>query len=86
LQSPWFWGAGYLCAAQSFWEAPLTKILHPLSKLVAEGWEIISASSPLDSFGQPTHSILMRRDGEHKFLTVRKKLIGKQPEVNEFDV
>ncbi|MBF0678041.1 MAG: hypothetical protein IR164_03760 [Devosia sp.] len=64
----------------------MSDILHPLSKLVSEGWEIISSSSPLDTLGQPIHSVLLRRDGEHKFLTVRKKLIGKQPEVHEFDV
>jgi hypothetical protein len=32
------------------------------------------------------HSVLLRKDGEHKFLTVRRKMIGKVPEVSEFDV
>lgn len=64
----------------------MTDNLHPLSTLVSEGWEIISSSSPLDSFGQPVHSVLLRRDGAHKFLTVHKKLIGKQPATDEFDV
>lgn len=64
----------------------MTDKLHPLSSLVAEGWEIVSASSSLDTLGVPFHSVLLRRDGEHKFLTVHKKLIGKAPAADELDV
>lgn len=60
--------------------------MHPLSNLVSEGWEIVTASSALDTWAQPVHSVLLRKDGEHKFLTVRRKMIGKVPEVSEFDV
>jgi hypothetical protein len=64
----------------------MTDALHPLSALVAEGWEIVSCSSPLESLGQPVHSVLLRRDGQHKFLTIQRKLIGKGPSVTEMDV
>ncbi|NMA97584.1 MAG: hypothetical protein GX970_05640 [Phyllobacteriaceae bacterium] len=64
----------------------MTDKLHPISELVAEGWEIISSSSPLDTLGTPTHSVLLRRNGEHKFVTVNRKLIGKAPSVSVLDV
>jgi hypothetical protein len=64
----------------------MTDKLHPISDLVADGWEIISSSSPLDSLGTPFHSVLLRRDGQHKFVTVHRKLIGKAPSFSELDV
>lgn len=64
----------------------MTDKLHPLSSLVTEGWEIVSSSSALDSLCQPVHSVLLRRNGEHKFLTMHRKLIGKAPAADELDV
>jgi hypothetical protein len=58
----------------------------PISALVAEGWDIVAASSPLDSLGMPFHSVLLHKDGQHKFVTVSKKLLGGGLKVEVIDV
>jgi hypothetical protein len=64
----------------------LTEQNTPISALVAEGWEIVAASSPLDSLSMPLHSVLMCKDGQHKFVTVSKKLLGNGLKVDVTDV
>lgn len=49
---------------------------RPLSLLVSQGWEVIGFSHGVDSGGNHTDSILLRRQKQHKLLKIRKKLMG----------
>ena len=49
---------------------------RPLSSLVAQGWEIVDYSTTDASGTAYQHSLLLRRNGQHKILVLRKKMLG----------
>ena len=58
----------------------------PLSDAVAAGWEIVSYSVT-DSAGETyQHNVLLRRQGQHRILTIRKKMLGEGLVVTELEV
>lgn len=58
----------------------------PLSDLVRQGWEVADFSVATDSSGWQTHCFLVRRQGQHKVLTVRKKMLGDGVVASEMEV
>lgn len=57
-----------------------------LSGLLSQGWELehYSATAP---YGETVHHcFLLRRHGQRKVLSVRKKMMGKGVVVSEMDV
>jgi len=58
----------------------------PISDAVRQGWEIVSYSSTDMSGETYQHNVLLRRQGAHKILTVRKKMIGDGIVVAELEV
>lgn len=57
----------------------------PLSALVAQGWEIINYSSSSEG-GYITHSVLLRRQKQHRILNIRPKVMGQGCVVKEMEV
>jgi hypothetical protein len=58
----------------------------PLSDLVRQGWEVVGYSVT-DSSGETWHhNFVLRRQGQHKLLTVRKKMLGDGVVASELDV
>jgi len=49
----------------------------PLSDAVAQGWEIVSYSATDYSGETYQHNILLRRQGQHRILNIRKKMLGE---------
>ena len=49
---------------------------RPLSSLVAQGWEIVGYSATDASGTAYQHSVLLRRNGQHKVVVLRKKMLG----------
>lgn len=60
--------------------------LKPISDQIAQGWEIVSASTFSDASSRIVHSVLMRRQKQHKFVIIRKRIIGQGFAVEERDV
>jgi len=58
----------------------------PISDAVRQGWEIVGYSSTDMSGETYQHNVLLRRQGAHKILTVRKKMIGDGIVVAELEV
>ena len=58
----------------------------PLSALVAQGWEIVNYSSSSDQSGYITQNILLRRQKQHRILSIRPQRMGKGYVVKEMDV
>ena len=57
-----------------------------LNSLLSQGWELHSYSST-SPHGEPLHHcFLLRRSGQWKVLTVRKKLIGSGVVITEMEV
>jgi hypothetical protein len=60
---------------------------RPLSTLVAQGWEIVSYSSGHAPSSQtPVENVLLRRQKNHKILSVRPKIFGRGLVVREYDL
>jgi hypothetical protein len=60
---------------------------RPLSTLVAQGWEIVGFSSGHAPGSQaPVENVLLRRQKNHKILSVRRKTFGGGLVVKEFDL
>ena len=59
---------------------------RPLSTLVAQGWEIVSYASGHDTAGAPVENVLLRRQKQHKILSVRPKALGSGLVVKELDL
>ena len=60
---------------------------RPLSNLVAQGWEVVAYSqAPDGSSGKLRHAVLLRRQRNHKILSIRHKVFGKGYVINELDV
>ena len=58
----------------------------PLSDAVRQGWEVVDYAVT-DSSGETWHhNFLMRRQGQHKVLTVRKKMLGDGVVATEMEV
>jgi hypothetical protein len=58
----------------------------PLSDLVRQGWEVVSYAAT-DMNGETyQHNVLLRRQGAHKILTLRKKMIGDGIVASEMEV
>jgi hypothetical protein len=56
-----------------------------VSDLVAQGWEIAGFSS-LHNGGQLVHTVLLRRQRQHKLVTIKKRLIIGGITIEEIDV
>ena len=48
----------------------------PISALVSQGWEILGYSTTDASGTTFQHSVLLHRQGQHKVLVLRKKILG----------
>lgn len=59
---------------------------RPLSDAVKQGWEVVDFSVATDSTGSQTHCFLVRRQGQHKVLSVRKKMLGDGIVASEMEV
>ena len=60
---------------------------RPLSALVAQGWEIVGFASGRDpSFGTIAQHVLLRRQRNHKMLSIRPKSWGGGFVVKEVDL
>ena len=58
----------------------------PVSDAVRQGWEVVDYSVT-DSSGETWHhNFLLRRQGQHKELTVRKKMLGDGVVASEMEV
>jgi uncharacterized protein YxjI len=58
----------------------------PLSDLVRQGWEVVGYTVT-DSGGDVwKHNFLLNRQGQHKVLTVRKKMMGDGLVASEMEV
>ncbi|HWQ85532.1 hypothetical protein [Brevundimonas sp.] len=58
----------------------------PLSDAVRQGWEVVGFTVT-DSGGDAwKHIFLLRRQGQHKVLTVRKKMMGEGVVASEMEV
>ncbi|MBA4804412.1 MAG: hypothetical protein H2038_07160 [Brevundimonas sp.] len=58
----------------------------PLSDAVRQGWEVVGYSVT-DSSGEAwQHNFVLRRQGQHKVLTVRKKMLGDGVVASELEV
>jgi hypothetical protein len=58
---------------------------RPLSDLVAQGWEVAGFSSVKDG-GLVSHTVLLRKQRQHKILTLSKRLVLGGTSVKEMDV
>ena len=50
---------------------------RPISSLVAQGWDIVGYSTTDASGTAYQHSVLLRRNGQHKVVVLRKKMLGE---------
>lgn len=50
---------------------------RPLSSLIQQGWEIAGYSATDSSGTAWQHSVLLRRNGQHKIVVLRKKMLGE---------
>ncbi len=58
----------------------------PLSNLVRQGWTIVSYSATDMSGETYQHNVLLTKGGQHRILTLRKKMIGDGIVASEMDV
>jgi hypothetical protein len=59
--------------------------LRPLSELVAQGWEVAGFSS-LHTGGCIAHTVLLKRQRQHKILTLTNRFLLGGISVKERDV
>lgn len=60
---------------------------RPLSTLVAQGWEIVGYASGLEPNSHtPVENVLLRRQKNHKILSIRRKTFGGGLVVKEYDL
>jgi hypothetical protein len=67
-------------------EGCMTEDSKPLSVLVGQGWEVVGYSGAYDLSGYPTQNVLLRRQKQHRILSIRPKRIGKGYVVRELDI
>jgi hypothetical protein len=58
----------------------------PLSLLVAQSWEVVGYAAGADAHGIHNHSVLLRRQKQHKILQVRNRWFGKGQVATEIDL
>jgi hypothetical protein len=58
----------------------------PLSELVRQGWSVVAYSATDMSGETYQHNVLLTRQGQHKFLTLRKKMMGEGIVASELEV
>ena len=58
----------------------------PPSDLVRQGWAVVSYSATDMSGETYQHNVLLTRQGQHRILTLRKKMIGDGVVASEMDV
>lgn len=58
----------------------------PLSDLVRQGWTVVACSATDMSGETCQHNVLLTRQGHHRILTPRKKMIGEGLVVSELDI
>lgn len=59
----------------------------PLSILVSQGWEVVGYAAGSDArSGAHNHSVLLRRQKQHKILQIRNKWMGKGLVATEIDL
>jgi len=58
----------------------------PVSDLVRQGWSVVGYAAT-DANGETWHhNVLLTKNGQHRILTVRKKMLGDGLVVSEMDV
>ena len=58
----------------------------PLSDLVRQGWTVVGYAAT-DANGETwQHNVLLTKGGQHRILTLRKKMIGDGIVASEMDV
>ncbi len=63
----------------------MTEETRPLSDLVAQGWEIAGFSTAHNG-GQLNHTVLLRRQRQHKVLVLTKRMLLGGISLAELDV
>jgi hypothetical protein len=58
----------------------------PLSDAIKQGWEVVSYSCTDSSDETWKHNFLIRRQGQHKILSIRKKMLGSGVVAEEMEV
>lgn len=58
----------------------------PVSDHVRQGWQVVSYAVHDAGGTQVHHNVLMTRQGQHKLLTIRKKMVGDGIVVSELEV
>ena len=58
---------------------------RPLSELVAQGWEIAGFSTAHNGVGF-SHSVLLRRQRQHKVITLAKRAVLGGTSLTELDI
>jgi hypothetical protein len=59
---------------------------RPLSERMNQGWELVTYSTTAPYGQEQQHCFLLRRQGQHRVLTVRKKMMGQGHVVSEMEV
>lgn len=49
----------------------------PISTFVSQGWEVVGYSATDASGTAYQHSVLLRRNSQHKIVVLRKKMLGE---------
>jgi len=58
----------------------------PLSELVRQGWSVVAYSATDMSGETYQHNLLLTRQGQHRILTLRKKMMGEGIVATELEV
>lgn len=58
----------------------------PLTELVRQGWSVVAYSATDMSGETYQHNVLLTRQGQHKILTLRKKMMGEGIVASELEV
>ena len=58
----------------------------PLSDAVRGGWKIVGYSAHDMGGTAAYHNVILERQGQHKVLTIRKKMLGEGIVVEELEV
>jgi len=58
----------------------------PLSDLVKQGWSVVAYSATDMSGETSQHNVLLTRQGQHRILTLRKKMMGEGIVATELEV
>lgn len=59
---------------------------QPLSELTRAGWDVVQYQAGFGGSGLTEHCFHLRRNGQHKVLVVRKKMMGSGVTSEELDL